>query len=128
LLLRKPLQRAESVETITADGSPFYALPADFLGVIGVFRDAGEVKYPLKRFPDKFRPGNRQRIAHYYRLQGNTLVLFPKPTTVTYALVYIPLPGTLSTDSDELDGVLGWEEFVVIEASINVLTKEESNT
>src|SRR5690606_15375037 len=66
LLVLGPLHGAWPVEAGTADDSAPYALPADFLGVIGVFRDAGEVKYPLKRFPDKFRPGNRQGIAHYY--------------------------------------------------------------
>jgi hypothetical protein len=128
LLVRKSLQRAESVETITADGSESYDLPDDFLGLIGVYRNWGEHTTPLERFPDKFRPGTREGDALMYRLVNESIVLYPRPSGGTYDLVYIPVPEDLSVDTDTLEGVLGWEEFVVIDAAINVLAKEESDT
>lgn len=128
LLVRKSLQRAESVSTITADGSAQYDLPVDFVGLIGVFRNYGEYTTPLERFPEKLRPGSLTGDATQYRLVNSTVVLYPRPSSGTYDVVYIPLPADLSADADTLDGVLGWEEFVVIDVSICVLEKEESDT
>lgn len=128
LLARKSLQRAESVEVIAADGSSSYDLPSGFLSLIGVFRDYGEYKTPLERFPEKFRPGSRTGDAKFYRIVGSTVVLYPKPSSGTYDVVYIPIPADLVDDDDTVDGVLGWEEYVVIDVSINVLAKEESDT
>lgn len=41
---------------------------------------------------------------------------------------YYPNPKVLVSDSDTLDGRSGWEEWVVIDAAIKLLTKEESDT
>jgi hypothetical protein len=128
LLVRASLHRTEEVETVTADGSDSYSMPSDFLSLIGVYRVYDEDKVPLERFPDKFRPGSRTGDASMYRVVGSELVLYPKPSDGSYDIVYIPVPGELVADADQLDGVLGWEEFVVIDAAINVLAKEESNT
>ena len=41
---------------------------------------------------------------------------------------YYPNPKVLASDSDTLDGRSGWEEWVIIDAAIKLLTKEESDT
>jgi hypothetical protein len=128
LLVRKSLQRAESVQTIVADGSAFYPLNSDFVGLLGVYRVLGDERLPLKRHSDRFRPGSRQGDAVSYRLVNSTVELYPQPTSGEYELVYVPLPGELTDPTDELDGVLGWEEFVILDAAICVLEKEESDT
>jgi hypothetical protein len=128
MLVTKSLHRSETVYEVATTGAESYDLPSDFFGLIGVYRAVGEDKVPLERFPDKFRPGSRTGDAVSYRVSGLSLVLYPKPSSGTYDVVYIPVPGDLSADDDTLDGVLGWEEFVVIEAAINVLAKEESDT
>lgn len=128
LLVTKSLHRAETTYNVVTDGSAGYTVPVDFFGLIGVYRTEGEDKIPLERFPDKFRPGTRTGDATMYRISGSTLVLYPNPSSGTYELVYIPVPAELSADDDTLDGVLGWEEFVVLEAAICCLEKEESDT
>jgi hypothetical protein len=128
LLVRASLHRAETTYAVVTDGSASYTLPTDFFGLIGVYRTYSQDKVPLERFPDKFRPGERTGDATMYRVVGSAVVLYPKPSSGTYDLVYIPVPGELVSAADELDGVLGWEEFVVLDAAINVLEKEGSNT
>ncbi len=128
LLIRASLHRAEITYAVVATGATSYDLPADFFGLIGVYRTEDEDKVPLERFPDKFRPGTRTGDATMYRVVGTDLTLYPNPGSGTYDLVYIPLPGTLVADTDTMDGMLGWEEFVVLDASICVLEKEGSNT
>lgn len=128
MLVTKSLHRSESVYGLAANGSSLYAMPADFFGLIGVYRTYGEDKVPLERFPDKFRPGTRTGDATMYRMVGSSLVLYPNPASGTYDVVYIPICGELEALDDTLDGVLGWEEFVVLEAAICVLEKEESDT
>ncbi len=128
LLVRNSLQRSETTYTVTANGAASYALPANFLGLIGVYRSVGEDFVPLERFDDKFKPGSRTGDASKYRVVGSNLVLYPKPSSGTYDVVYIPVPGDMAADADTMDGVLGWEEFVVLDAAIYVLEKEESDT
>lgn len=127
LLVRYSMQRTETTFSITANGSSAYTLPADFYSLIGVFRTDGEVKTRLTRFSERFRPGSTSGTATTYRLVGMTVVLYPKPASGTYEAIYIPTPGQLSADDDTLDGVLGWEELVVIDCAIRVLQKEEAD-
>jgi hypothetical protein len=128
LLVKASLHRAENTEVITATGAASYALPDDFFGLIGVYRTVGEDKFPLERFGDKFQPGTRTGDACQYRISGSELILYPRPSSGSYDVVYIPMPGDMASDGDTMDGVLGWEEFVVLDASICVLEKEESDT
>lgn len=126
LLVRHSLQRSESVQTITADGSETYDLEADFYSLVGVFRVEGDVRVRLVRHSERFRAGSVNGTASSYRLINFTIELYPRPTSGTYELVYIPVPAELTNDADTLDGVLGWEEMVVISAAIKCLQKEEA--
>lgn len=128
LLVRYSLQRTESTSTISADGSSSYALPSNFYSLIGVFRTEGQAQVRLSRFGERFRPGTVTGTACQYRLQGANIVLYPTPSSGTYTVLYIPVPSDLSADADTVDGVLGWEELVVINAAIKVLQKEEADT
>lgn len=129
LLVRAGLHRAESTDTITADGSDSYALPADFYAVLGVFRLDGNYRTMLPMHDLRYR-GNSDVYgsATSYRVMGSAVTLLPKPQTGTYELWYIPIPGDLTADDDTVDGVLGWEEYLVIDCAIKVLQKEESDT
>jgi hypothetical protein len=48
--------------------------------------------------------------------------------TGTYRLWYVPVYTPLVSDSDTIDGVNGWEEYVIVDAAIKMLAKEESST
>ena len=124
LLQRTGLQRAEADYTIAADGSSAYPLPADLYSVLAVFRDDAGTPTYLTRHDHRVRPSTTQSTAGTYRVKGLTIEFEPTPATGNYVVAYIPVPGTLVADDDDLDGVLGWDEYVVLACSIDVMTKE----
>jgi hypothetical protein len=73
-----------------------------------------------------------------YRLEGtrdstgaytNQIRFTPAPDGSTDIRIwYIPRSPELTADSDKLQGFNGWEEYVVIDAAMKMLEKEESNT
>ncbi len=63
-----------------------------------------------------------------YRVVGNTLFFIPTPSANQYIrLWYIPRVNTLLKDSDMLESVSGWIEYVIVDAAIKCLQKEESD-
>lgn len=63
-----------------------------------------------------------------YRVVGNTLFFIPTPSANQYIrLWYIPRANTLLKDSDMLESVSGWIEYVIVDAAIKCLQKEESD-
>lgn len=64
-----------------------------------------------------------------YRLVGSKLVFSPLPDNSTdIRLWYVPKATKLIDDTDELDDVNYWSEYIITDASIKVLQKEESDT
>ena len=115
-------------------GTDSYSLPSDFYKLLGVDLVVdSDRSIALKRF--MFNERNKtirwDRSSTYkfrYRLQGDNLVLSPEPEGAeTLKLWYIPLPATLTNDTDELKGFSGWEEYVIIDAAMKCLQKEESD-
>ena len=71
-----------------------------------------------------------------YRLRGDfngttnvaQMSILPIPTQVyAIALYYVPAPISLALDTDTCDGISGFEEWVVLDAAIRCLQKEESD-
>lgn len=63
-----------------------------------------------------------------YRLIGNQIEFIPIPSAGQYIrLWYIPRLSEPLKDTDLLDGVSGWTEYVIVDAAIKALTKEESD-
>jgi hypothetical protein len=63
-----------------------------------------------------------------YRLIGNTLMFIPTPSAGQFIrLWYIPRLQELLKDTDLMDGVSGWTEYVIVDAAIKILQKEESD-
>jgi hypothetical protein len=62
----------------------------------------------------------------FYRMLGNRLMLIPSPGG-QYAceMYYTPTPPQLVTLADQFDGVNGWEEYVVLDAAMKLLLKQE---
>lgn len=128
-LVRSGIQSSETTYSVPVDGSESYALPADFYAMLGVFQVVNGHSIRLRRHDVRHRPNSTDRgDALTYRLSGMTVILNPRPTSGTYEIVYVPIPGTLTADDDELDGVLGWEEYVVLDCAIKILDKEESES
>ncbi len=119
-----------TTQTITGSGSETYALPADYYGTIRVDRLSGSDYLPLTEYMIMERHSfeNSSGDATVYSPQGSNISLLPAPSGGTYRHIYIPAPSNLSSDSDTVDGVSGWEEFIVVDAAKKMLQKEESST
>lgn len=128
-LIRHGMHRAESVESITATGAASYNLPATFFAVLTVHRVEDGIGYMLRRHDARTRPRTEAGNAYAttYRIVGTTIVFDPLPDSGTYEVRYVPVPGTLSADANTLDGVLGWEEYVVLYVASKLLQKEGSH-
>jgi len=111
-----------------------YALPADFLKLMGVdYVTSTTQAITLKAF--RWQERNRFREPFYntrnynlmYQVRGDNLVFIPTPNgNQQIKLWYIPRALELSLDSDSFDGINGWEEYVIIDAAIKMRVKEES--
>ena len=63
-----------------------------------------------------------------YRVMGNNIKFIPVPSTGQYiTLHYIPRMPILLKDTDVADGINGWTEYVIVDAAIRALQKEESD-
>lgn len=64
-----------------------------------------------------------------YRLVGSKIMFIPGPTQgQPFGLWYYPRLKTLLQDTDILDGISGWELYVICRAAKYALDKEESDT
>lgn len=123
---------------ITTDGSETYDLPDDFYKLLGVdlqTSDSADSRITLKpfNFAERNRYGTNVQsilgeVNFRYRLNGNSLWLTPTPDSgQTIILWYVPVMTRLEDDDDTMNGVSGWEEYVVVDAVIKAKTKEESD-
>jgi hypothetical protein len=99
-----------------------YNLPSDFYKMKGLDDSSG---VPIKRF--NFRERNTSRLRARLRAGKLRFSTVP-PTGEVYTLWYIPKAETLADDADTFDGINGWEEYVVVDAAIKMLTKQEDDT
>ena len=124
-------ERYEAEQTITANGATSYALPADFLWDIGVdFELTENCRVGLRRIMVQERnlfDASINAQAEGYRIKGATTVLLPTPDSGTYYLVYVTCAPTLSSDATTVDGVNGWEKWIVYDVALDCRIKEESD-
>lgn len=114
----------------TTNGTVEYAVPADFKDVRGVdlIVDGNEVPLEPYNFLDRGRVDrawppprwNDSMSAVRYRIirkgidgSASRLRFDPDPGTNSYRLWYVQAAQLLVNDDDELDGVNGWEEYVI---------------
>lgn len=63
-----------------------------------------------------------------YRLTGDNLQLVPQTQQGQFVRIwYAPRPKALLLDFDMVDGISGWEQYVVVDAARKALIKEESD-
>lgn len=63
-----------------------------------------------------------------YRIVGNKIMFIPTPSAnQIVGLWYYPRLRTLLRDSDTMDGFSGWSEYVIIDAAMKAMAKEESD-
>ena len=81
---------------------------------------------------NRFAIPNMQTFWGYanlrYRLNGNRIWIVPLPSSGQVIRIwYVPQLTLLSAGSDVINGVNGWEEYIIIDAAIKALQKEESD-
>lgn len=126
--------------TFTLAGSvSSYALPADFYKLRGLdFQYTAPNEWiSVRQFNFAERNSlsrNLSRLTYgvrdvSYRVMGNQILFLPEGSAQgTYRLWYIPRFTPLASDTDVLAGILDFEEYIVVDAAIKCLIKEESDT
>jgi hypothetical protein len=125
-------------EFTVATGAYTYTLPTDFYKLLGVDRQLSADEWiEVRPFNFNERNANRRTRARLSsgpygalrrRVIGNKLFVTPNDLAPgTYRLWYVPRATELSSESDTVDGVNGWEEYIVLGAAIRCLAKEESD-
>lgn len=125
--------------TTVGSNEQLYPLPANFYKLLGV--DLQVTSNPqswitLRKF--EFTERNKYWLANQYayygitnlryRVVGQNLWITPVPTQSQVMQVwYIPTVVYLSAPTDTMDGISGWETYVIIDAAIKCMTKEESD-
>lgn len=127
------LAPVESTQTITGTGVATYALPTDYFATIRIdYLDSGSRPIPLVKMSTRneheWDTGGTVSQACAYRIAKPYMKLLPKPSGGSYRHLYIPAAADLDEDSDTVDGIAGWEDYIVIEAAIAAKMKEESST
>jgi len=131
ILIQKGLLTDETVDTLTADGSTSYALPADYLATVAIFRqDQSEYNTPLRRFSAKgaatlqaAHEGEATMYRTFISSAAKKVQFYPEPQTGTYYHVYVPLL-TLASDGATLDASMVWHEYIISDVARIVYRKD----
>ena len=126
-----------SVETALADGSTTMDLPEDFYILKGVdIKILNDEYITIKRF--NFNERNRYNelgawdlagVSNVrYRIVGDKVHFSPEPDrNTTVRLWYVPVATKLVADADELKDLNAFSEYVIVDAAIKMMQKEESD-
>lgn len=124
----------------TSQSTQLYPLPTDFYKLLGVeialnpsdsnswisLRQFEFVQRNLYNYPNVFTFYGVTNLR--YRLNGTNLYVVPAPTSgQTIRIWYAPRPNQLISDTDTVDAISGWEEYIIADCCIKALTKEESD-
>lgn len=114
-----------------------YTLPEDMYQLKGV-----DIKLENQQYVNvqRFNFNERNQYSNFsgwslsgltnvrYRIVGNNIIFTPAPdANAVYQLWYTPIPPQLISDSDTFDDVNSYSEYVIVDAAIKMLQKEESD-
>lgn len=126
----------EELEFAT-DGTNSYSLPDDFYELKRVDLKLDNINWvtvPRFRLNQQNMLDSSTYVAYggscsvRYRLVGGNIKLSPAPASgSTVRLLYVPLPVKLVDDTDTLNDFNAYSEYVIVDACIKMLTKEESD-
>lgn len=121
----------------TVAGQANYALPTDFYKMEGVDAKINGNKFrEIKRFNfnerNRFEDGTIFSFLFLprfrYRILGDIIRFSPIPDAGTpIKLWYIPLSVKLVADGDTLNDLNAYSEYVIVDAAIKIMQKEESD-
>lgn len=117
----------------TAEGQIDFAVPCCFYKLYGVDMEINGRVVALKPFNRAERNIYRNMtgsasLAPMYSLSGGNLKLYPVPPAgMVGEVIYAPEATRLTLSTDQVSYPNGWERFIVIDAAIQALAKEESS-
>lgn len=124
----------------TGQNQQLYPLPSDFYKLLlcevalnpqdpnsyVTLKQFNFIQKNLYNYPNQYTMYGITNLR--YRLNGSNLMLVPQTQgNQTIRIWYIPRPNQLINPTDILDGIAGWEEYVVADTCIKMLAKEESD-
>jgi len=121
-------------------GTETYALPADFYKIYAVDYKSGNNKYVTmqefqlyeRNFQFATNPFFITEQPLRYKLWDDSNIRISPADRIssgfTVRVFYIPVAPALSLDADTMKGFNGYEEFVVIDSAIKILTKQGLET
>ena len=113
LLAARGMDFYEKFQTFaTTGGTTLYSLAPDFYQLIRIEAVLSGFAVPLQPFT---------------HAEHGVLSQYPTQGGITINILYVPVPARLVNDSDTFDGYGGWEEFVIVDAAMKCLEKEESD-
>lgn len=128
-------------------GTDNYPLPADFYklqGIDYITQNSTNSRWTMRPF--MFNERNQYQSSAYlfsfsntnlrYLISGSNLKFRPIPIqSGTIEVFYVPVPKTLTasstpgpTEQNSIDAVNGYDEYVILDAAVNMLNKEESDS
>lgn len=130
------LNLADSTVLITSGNT--FNLPTNFYKLRGV-DDLSDSSNP--RTVRKFMFGERNDYISYggipvgteysdvlYRIVGSTIEILPSDRAQRqFGIWYVPTPTVPVSDSDSIDVINGFDEYITVDAAIKCLIKEESD-
>lgn len=117
----------------TVSGTTNYALPADFFKLYTLDIDTNGLARAVPQFNRAERNSLRnanlgQYLLPSYRISGGNIQLLPNTSSgQELTLTYAKQATVLVAGADTVDYPNGWERFIVIDAAIQALLKEESS-
>lgn len=128
--------------TLTTNGTDDqYALPTSpavykLLGVDLGLSNTSDSFVTVRPF--EFIDRNRYAVPNFqsfygltnlrYRLNGDKIWFTPIPAAgQKIRLWYVPRMSTLDTDAATVEGISGWTEYIIVDAAIKAMQKEESD-
>lgn len=135
ILARASIHHFETSATITTDGlTDLFAVPNDHYKTLAV-----DYRYATDRYcavePLMFEERNNYSLgingsARGYRVVGTNIQFFPKPpANQVYRHIYVPIPTNISTiaTSTAVDGIAGWEEYIIVHVARTIRAKQEDD-
>jgi hypothetical protein len=124
----------------TGSNQQLYPLPKDFKALLGIevalnpqdpnswitLRPFEFIQRNLWNYPNVYTFYGVTNMR--YRLNGNNIMIVPITVSgQTMRIWYVPRPNQLINDTDTVDAIAGWEEYIVADVCIKMLAKEESD-
>lgn len=125
-----------SYSFVTVASTQDYALPADFYKLKGVDSQiSGDLWFSIRPFNFNERNRNQDIVwgliggpSIRYRMVGNNIRFSPMPTgPFNMRLWYVPVAAKLAADGDTFNDINQFSEYVVVDAAIKMMQKEESD-